>query len=81
MLVIEEREPLNNSNEIALSVHGVMQSGIDFKEALEILGLDLTKTERYFLMQRIVKINYILQTATAPKELPKDAVQSYGWDS
>jgi len=80
MLNCPERPKLSHCNEIALGIWAAMRNtGLNFSESMNLLGLNLNNTERYFMMLRLSGINNSLTEVPKDKEKP-NSVNSYGWD-
>lgn len=61
-LKIPKLPDLNERNEIALEIWNMLQimPSIDFEKAADIMGIELTKTDRYFLFYKLVEIQKII---------------------
>lgn len=57
-LKIPKLPELNERNEIALEIWNMLQimPNMDFEKAADIMGIELTKTDRYFLFIKLVEI-------------------------
>ncbi len=55
-MTIPDLPTLNDRNVIVMDIWNMMQvmGGIGFDEAADILGVELTKTERYFIVRKLI---------------------------